>query len=222
MLLNQLCFSPPSTSFPIRFHSSSCLNLYFEEPSLLTFFASMTWRSHSLGPASSSLSRSYRPTPCFLKASSSPRLKLVSQQRQVHLQSFIQCLHTLVSQKTSVKFTYSSPCSSMFRNLYAPPTPARTLTSKAVQVRSSPSFYDTISFSSLTLRSPVFAHALSPFLSRAFLLFKVHLQSLIFLEAPCLTNPPDPPADRVAVSELPYATYLAVIHSILLDSSLML
>lgn len=192
MLLNQLCVSPPSASFPVLFHSSSCLNLYFEEPSLLTFFASMTWRSHSLGPASSSFSRSYRPAPCYLKASSSPRLKLVSQQRQVHLQSFIQCLHTLVSQKTSVKFTYSKPCSSMFRNLSAPPTPVRTLTSKAVQVWSSPSFYDTISFSSLTLRSPVFTHALSPFLSRAFLLFKVHLQSLIFLEAPCLTNPPAP------------------------------
>ena len=110
----------------------------------------------------------------------------------------------------------------MFRNLSVPPTPVRTLTSKAVHVWSSPSFYDTISFSSLTLRSPVFTHALSPFLSRAFLLFKVHLQSLIFLEAPCLTNPPAPAADRIAVSESHYATYLTVIHSMLLDGSLML
>ena len=114
MLLNQLCVSLPSTSFPIRFHSSSCLTLYFEEPSLLTFFASMTWRSHSLGPASSSFSRSYRPAPCYLEASSSPRLKLVSQQRQVHLQSFIQCLHTLVSQKTSVNSPVPNPVQKSF------------------------------------------------------------------------------------------------------------
>lgn len=80
----------------------------------------MFWRSHSLGPAGSSFSRSYKPAPCHLKANSSPTLKLVPHQRQIHLQLFIQCLHMVVSQKAFVKLTCSEPCKFYVQKSFCP------------------------------------------------------------------------------------------------------
>lgn len=116
--------SLPSVLFPLLFHSSRCLTLYFENLSLLTFFAFCPLpSSQSLGLAVSSFSGSYKPAPphctsqpCHLKCNSSPRLKLVPYQRQVHLQSLIQCLYMVGNpQMMFIKLTCSKQYSSKFR-----------------------------------------------------------------------------------------------------------
>lgn len=126
----KLCVSP-SGSFPMLFHPCSCLTSVFEDLSLPTFSASCALPPSQLviGTCRVSFSRWYKPVPshstshaCHLKSISSPRCKLVPHQRQNHLQSFIQCLHTMVPPEDVlfVKLTCFKPYRSMFRKKFCP------------------------------------------------------------------------------------------------------